>query len=632
MHTNFWGCVILLLAFGSTVNCVHPKFGFPQRLEGNERQNTNRHDRRNMLKKSSAGPDSNDSSPSDHDNSPPPHEIQLNFIPPSVKASSPSEESPEHIASKPPPVPPVLDASKSPAKSPASGAPESPPVSTTPNSSEPLAEPPLKDAPDPPEESETVDTSEPPTKSPTSVESESFDNPSTINPPPIESFGLPSEESTDTLSPTLSPNPPPPAGPRPVIGVEGPTVGASGVTVKVQNKGDAEMSWVVTEIPPWALLAPGSLWEGKLAAGDSVSLILLPNPAASPAPDENMSGKLLISGGSGNIAQVPISAGLLLPFAAAVPSSPAAVPSPPVVIPSPPKVSPAVSPAESPAALPGGAIQPASAPSPAEGDSEAPKPPEAGTLLPPSQLSTPPKLTYKKLTQGSNTAFQLGLQNVGGGVLEVQISGPDWVAIIPPEVSLGENQKATVDIQVGASPNGESGGALTLTTNTEDAPVSVTFAAPTAYSVPDTNDSSMWLILAAAGMGGILLIMIVRRFTSRTPSTTSSATDIELATSERVPLATASSRENTSDWDNTWSDEEKWDEGGGKNEPEADWGDGDGWGNDDGWGNNAADMLPIPTKTIAVREKEKMPILQKKFSPDMASSSAPKSKRKKAKD
>jgi hypothetical protein len=32
-------------------------------------------------------------------------------------------------------------------------------------------------------------------------------------------------------------------------------------------------------------------------------------------------------------------------------------------------------------------------------------------------------------------AFQLEVENVGGGILEVNLTGPDWVDIIPHQVS-----------------------------------------------------------------------------------------------------------------------------------------------------------------------------------------------------
>lgn len=37
--------------------------------------------------------------------------------------------------------------------------------------------------------------------------------------------------------------------------------------------------------------------------------------------------------------------------------------------------------------------------------------------------------------QMGSLAFQLEVENVGGGILEVNMTGPDWVDIIPQQVS-----------------------------------------------------------------------------------------------------------------------------------------------------------------------------------------------------
>lgn len=50
--------------------------------------------------------------------------------------------------------------------------------------------------------------------------------------------------------------------------------------------------------------------------------------------------------------------------------------------------------------------------------------------------------------QVGDTQFQLELQNVGGGILQVNVTGPTWVDIIPKTTTLGPAQTILVDVHV----------------------------------------------------------------------------------------------------------------------------------------------------------------------------------------
>lgn len=83
-------------------------------------------------------------------------------------------------------------------------------------------------------------------------------------------------------------------------------------------------------------------------------------------------------------------------------------------------------------------------------------------------------------------AFQLEVENVGGGMLEVNVTGPDWVDIIPHQMKLGPLQKMVADVAVdryrGVAVPGETS-AITLVSNTGDDPVTITVSIPASSSL-----------------------------------------------------------------------------------------------------------------------------------------------------
>jgi len=415
---------------------------------------------------------------------------------------------------------------------------------------------------------------------------------------------VPPPPPDDDAQPLItSPPPPPPAPLKPVIAVDGPNplTGGRGVSVSISNTGQAPMQWTVTEMPPWADLAPNSPWSGTLEVGSTQKVVLVRHKHTQPAPGD-ISSLLKIDAGLGGTAQIPIAAASLF-----LGSDDAPAPAPPT----PPKPHPASAPPPKAHKLP-----PPLEPAPASGPDDLDTVPASGSVLPHApSASDLPKLVYKKIPKVGDTQFQLELQNVGGGILQVNVTGPTWVDIIPTTTTLGPAQTILVDVHVnpGSSPNGQQSAVL-IESNAEE-PISVTVqSAPSSQASLNPPSaaqlSRVWILLVGScALGGTVLVVYMKRNRLWTSGEGTSGPDIEMAAKqdeETQPLkASVRPGGGVSDaandgWDHNWEEDDSW--GAMDSDDKEGWGQ-EGWGEDSGWqastsAAGAKPPKPAPTKPV----------------------------------